>query len=214
MTSVTGSPYVATGRVSNGNSIVNKGFLLVLMQPPPAFEDEFNAWYDTEHIPERAALPGFESALRFVCIDGAPKYLAMYDLESAAVLDSPAYQAIAGDKSGPWTRRVTSRVRIYRSAGDQVYPGQAVTGRCARVKLLRFRGLAAAAQSAIVSGMRANFDKLAETIQVRVFAYDTKAGVDYLGMVEARAPVDARLDLGAFGGHADALDLINTYAPY
>jgi hypothetical protein len=194
--------------------MANKGFLLVLMQPPAAFEDEFTAWYDTEHIPERTAVPGFETGLRFVCIDGTPKYLAMYDLAQADVLDSPAYQAIAGDRSGPWTRRVTSRVRIYRSAGDQVYPGNLITGRCARVKLLRFRRVAANAQAAIVSGMRANFEELAETIQVRVFAYHTGAGVDFLGMVEARAPIDAKLDLPAFGGHADALDLINTYAPY
>ena len=30
---------------------MNKGFLLVLMQPPPTLEEEFNAWYDDEHIP-------------------------------------------------------------------------------------------------------------------------------------------------------------------
>ena len=56
---------------------MNKGFLLVLMQPPPTLEEEFNAWYDTEHIAERRAVPGFETALRYVCIDGAPRYLAM-----------------------------------------------------------------------------------------------------------------------------------------
>lgn len=194
--------------------MTNKGFLLVLMQPPPAFEDEFNAWYDTEHVPERVAVPGFETGLRFVCIDGAPKYLAMYDLANAAVLDTEAYLSVAGDRSSPWTKRVTSRVRIYRSVGDQVYPGNTITGRCARVRLLRFRGVAAGAQAAIVAGMRANFENLPETIQVRVFAYDTGKGVDFLGMVEARAPIDAKLDLSAFGGHADALDLINTYAPY
>jgi hypothetical protein len=82
------------------------------------------------------------------------------------------------------------------------------------VKLLRFRAIAAGAQAAIIAGMRANFEKLPETVQVRVFAYHTAKGVDFLGLVEARAPIDARLDLAAFGGHADALDLINTYAPY
>jgi hypothetical protein len=192
----------------------NKGFLLVLMQPPPAFEEEFNAWYDTEHIPERCALPGFETGLRFVCLDGAPKYLAIYDLARPEVLESPDYDRVAGDKSGPWTRRVTSRVRIYRSAGQQVYPGNAITGRCARVKLLRFRGVAASAQSAIIAGMRANFEELPETIQVRVFAYHAGKGVDFLGVVEARAPIEGKRDLAAFGGHADALDLVNTYAPY
>jgi len=192
----------------------NKGFLLVLMQPPPAFEDEFNAWYDTEHIPERCAVPGFETGLRFVCLDGAPKYLAMYDLARPEVLDSPEYGRVAGGNSSPWTKRVTSRVRIYRSVGAQVYPGDRITGRCARVSLLRFRTRPASAQAGIIAGMRANFEKLSETTQVRVFAYDTGKGIDFLGMAELRAPVAHRLDLAAFGAHADALDLVNTYAPY
>lgn len=192
----------------------NKGFLLVLMQPPPALEEEFNAWYDSEHIPERCAVPGFETGLRFVCLDGTPKYLALYDLVRPEVLDSPEYIRVAGANSSPWTRRVTSRVRIYRSLGAQVYPGEAITGRCARLSLLRFRALAAGAQPAIVAGMRANFERLPETTQVRVFAYDTGEGVDFLGMAELRAPVARPLDLAAFGGHADALDLVNTYAPY
>ena len=192
----------------------NKGFLLVLMQPPPAFEEEFNAWYDAEHVPDRCATPGFESGLRFVCLDGAPKYLAMYDLARPEVLQSPDYLRVAGENSSPWTKRVTSRVRVYRSVDAQVYPGDAVTGRCARITLLRFRGLGADAQAPVVAGMRANFEILLETKQVRVFAYDTGKGIDYLGMVEARAPIEARLDLAAFGAHADALDLVNTYAPY
>jgi len=192
----------------------NKGFLLVLMQPPPAFEDEFNAWYDSEHIPERCAVPGFETGLRFVCLDGTPKYLAMYDLARPEVLDSPEYTRVAGGNSSPWTKRVTGRVRIYRSVGTQVYPGDAITGHCARVRLLRFRARGAGAQAAIIDGMRANFEQRPETIQVRLFAYDTGKGVDFLGMAELRAPLDAQLDLAAFGGHADALDLVNTYAPY
>jgi hypothetical protein len=184
------------------------------MQPPPAFEDEFNAWYDAEHIPERCGTPGFETGLRFVCLDGAPKYLAMYDLARPEVLQSPEYLRTSGDNSSPWTKRVTGRVRIYRSVGAQVYPGDRITGRCARVKLLRFRGLAASAQPEVIDAMRANFEKLAETTQVRVFAYDTGKGVDFLGMAESRAPIDRKLDLAAFRGHADALDLVNTYAPY
>lgn len=192
----------------------NKGFLLVLMQPPPAFEEEFNAWYDAEHIPERCATPGFETGLRFVCPDGAPKYLALYDLARPEVLQSPEYLRVAGENSSPWTKRVTGRVRIYRSVGAQVYPGNAITGLCARVRLLRFRGLGADAQAQIIDGMRANYEGLPETKQIRVFAYDTGKGIDYLGMVEARTPFTALLDLAPFGVHADALDLFNTYAPY
>jgi hypothetical protein len=193
---------------------MNKGFLLVLMQPPPTLEEEFNAWYDTEHIAERLAVPGFETALRYVCIDGAPRYLAMYDLASPDVLNSPAYVKVGYDNASPWTKRVTSRVRIYRSFGVQVYPGTQLTGRAARVLLLRFRALPSAAQDTIIAGMRANFESRAQTLQVRVFAYNTGAGVDFLGLVEATAAVDGTLNFEAFGDCRNALDLVNTYTPY
>ena len=42
----------------------NRGLLLTITEPPPAMEEEFNAWYDTEHLAERRAIPGFRSALR------------------------------------------------------------------------------------------------------------------------------------------------------
>ena len=49
--------------------LANKGLLLVISDPPAAFEEEFNAWYDTDHIPERLAIPGFETGTRFVSTD-------------------------------------------------------------------------------------------------------------------------------------------------
>ena len=119
--------------------MADKGFLLVTMQPPPAFEEEFNAWYDTEHLPERLAVPGFETALRFVCLYGHPRYLAMYDLVRPEVLDSPEYLRVAFENSSPWTRRVLQRVRVYRASGRQIYPGSTVTGAASRVQLVRFR---------------------------------------------------------------------------
>jgi hypothetical protein len=194
--------------------MTNKGFLLVLMQPPPTLEEEFNAWYDTEHIAERLAVPGFDTALRYVCTDGAPRYLAMYDLASADVLNSPAYRKVGYDNASPWTKRVTGRVRIYRSFGEQVYPGTKLTGRAARILLLRFRALPAAAQDTIITGMRANFESRAQILQVRVFAYDTGTGVDFLGWVEARAAMGEALNFEAFGDCRNALDLVNTYTPY
>lgn len=193
---------------------MNKGFLLVLMQPPPTLEEEFNAWYDTEHIPERLAVPGFETALRYVCIDGAPRYLAMYDLAGPDVLSSPAYLKVGFGNASPWTKRVTSRVRIYRSFGQQIYPGTKTTTCAARVLLFRFRALPSTAGDAIIASMRSGFESHPETGQVRVFAYDTGTGVDYLGVVEARGALNGSLNLEAFGNCRDALDLVNTYAPY
>ena len=194
--------------------MVRKGFLLVLMDPPAAFDEEFNAWYDTENVPQRMAVPGFETGRRYVCIAGSPRYLAMYDMTTPQIVGTEPYLAVSLDRSSPWTKRVTSRVRVYRSTGAQVYPGDVLTVRCARVALLRFRAFDTRAQPQIVAGMRAAFEGRPETIQVRVFAHTTEAGVDFLGFVEARAPLAEPLDPRAFGKHADALDLINTYAAY
>ena len=144
------------------------------MQPPPSLEDEFNAWYDTEHLAERLAVPGFETALRFVCIDGHPRYLAMYDLTHFGVLETEAYKSVGYDRASPWTKRVTSRVRIYRSAGDQIYSsGGGVTKRASRIRLLRFRDLKTGDGDVIIAGMRKAYEGLPEVSQVRVLAYDT-----------------------------------------
>ena len=85
------------------------GLLLVMMEPAAANEEEFHDWYDTEHIPERIALPGFRSATRWVCLQGWPRYLALYDLVSASVMDSPEYTAVAGPNVSPWSHRVLPR---------------------------------------------------------------------------------------------------------
>jgi hypothetical protein len=191
-----------------------KGFLIVHAQPAPVFEEEFNAWYDTEHLPERLAVPGFETALRYVATAGSRGYLAVYDTADAGVFDTPEYLKVSFDNSSPWTKRVTGRARIYRSAGAQVYPGDALTAPSARLFLLRFRCLPADARDTIVAGMRTNFEQRPETLQVRVFAYQTDGGVDFLGMVEARGPLNESFDLKPFGRYADAIDMVNTYVPY
>jgi hypothetical protein len=61
----------------------------------PAYEQDFNRWYEEEHFPERVRCPGFLTGRRFVSVEGEPKYLALYDLEDPAVLDTEEYRAIA-----------------------------------------------------------------------------------------------------------------------
>lgn len=80
-----------------------------------------------EHVPERTAVSGFETATRFVCVDGGPRYLAFYDLrDDVSVINVPGYQAISGSNFSPWSKRILSPVRgLYLSYGEQVYPGRA-----------------------------------------------------------------------------------------
>jgi hypothetical protein len=81
------------------------GLLAVWMQIPPEAEADLNEWYTKEHLPERIAIPGFQSALRYVSLIGEPKYMALYDLETPNVLYSDAYKAMRAN-STDWTRRI------------------------------------------------------------------------------------------------------------
>src|SRR6185369_6977967 len=108
-------------RLRNRIMAAAKGFLLVTMEPPPTLEEEFNDWYDTEHVPGRLGIAGFETGLRFVCLSGWPKYLSFYDLTTIAVLESEAYKAAAWGGFSPWTKRMLAKVRgQYRASGDQI----------------------------------------------------------------------------------------------
>lgn len=193
-----------------------KGFLLVTMDPSPLLEDEFNDWYDMEHVPDRAGIAGFESALRFVCVSGWPKYLAFYDLAEAAVLESDAYKTVSWGGFSPWTKRIVPKVRgQYRGSGDQVYPGNALTGPMCRLMLIRFGNVPDAEAGAVVEGTLANFAARRETRQIRVMRSDYGGRIDYLAMIEARVPfADASIDPAPFGPAADRIDLVNEYVPY
>jgi hypothetical protein len=106
---------------------MNRGLLLTLTEPPAAMEEEFNAWYDGEHLAERLAIPGFRSAARWVADvpPGAGKYLATYELDSPAVLSSKPYLARFHNQT-PWSRRCLGKAVVFkRWACEQVAPGTA-----------------------------------------------------------------------------------------
>jgi hypothetical protein len=77
---------------------------MVWAEVPPAWEEEFNRWYNEEHVAERLAVPGFLAAARYEAVKGGPRHLACYELESVEVLDSPAYRRVQANPT-PWTRR-------------------------------------------------------------------------------------------------------------
>jgi hypothetical protein len=87
-------------------------------------KDEFNDWYDTEHIPDRQQVPGFLSFERWVGADDPNLVLASYDLQSVDVLQSPEYLRIGFHNPSPWTRRLMPKTkRVLRFVGEQVVPG-------------------------------------------------------------------------------------------
>lgn len=85
-----------------------KGLLFSQMQPPPGEEDDFNDWYETDHIPARMALPGFASAVRYRAVEGTPDYLACYHLDDLGAFDTPAYRQLKQQPSERTTRMLGS----------------------------------------------------------------------------------------------------------
>lgn len=69
------------------------GMLYVVSSPGPKVPlDEFNKWYDEDHIPLRRSVTGVLNAARYVAVDNKePEWIATYELEDVAVLESPAY---------------------------------------------------------------------------------------------------------------------------
>ncbi len=100
------------------------GLLVAGFNFAPVAEDEFNDWYDTEHIPERQRVKGFINCERWIGAEDPKISIATYDLESLAVLQTPAYRAIAGANLSPWSKRVTGKcLRVCRFEAEQSLPG-------------------------------------------------------------------------------------------
>ena len=88
------------------------GTLIPVVDFSAMAEDEFNDWYDFEHIPERLQVPGFLACERWIGADNQKISVATYELDNADVLKSQAYNAIGnhahgGDNLSVWSKRVT-----------------------------------------------------------------------------------------------------------
>ena len=68
------------------------GELFIWTDIDPAFEDDFNQWYDREHMQERAAIQGFQWARRYRSSSGGRRYLALYRTETVEVFTSAPYK--------------------------------------------------------------------------------------------------------------------------
>ena len=68
--------------------------MAVMMQVDPEHEEEFNRWYDEEHLLERMEIPGYISARRFKLEEGEGmlNFLCIWELEDASPLQSEEYQ--------------------------------------------------------------------------------------------------------------------------
>ncbi|KAI0785483.1 hypothetical protein BC629DRAFT_1517381 [Irpex lacteus] len=105
------------------------GYLFVFGEPGPGVtEEEFNDWYDNEHVPLRVAVPSFQSWQRWKAIDGQkPTYAASYDLTSYQATLQPPYTTLAETRSDREKRILTNLETLDRRTyeafeGNDKYP--------------------------------------------------------------------------------------------
>jgi hypothetical protein len=94
------------------------------MTPAAEAETAFNAWYDTEHVPALARVPGVLSARRIRAVNtSGPKYVALYHLASPEVVAGPDWKRAS--ESTPMPEHIRPQIgdrlrlvfRSYRRAG-------------------------------------------------------------------------------------------------
>ena len=88
---------------------------IVTVDVEKAGAEAFNRWYDEVHVPEILACPGWIANARYECVDGEPRYLAVYDLEDAVrPFSSPEWGAAVGWDEHVGQLRGFHGFRVYR----------------------------------------------------------------------------------------------------
>ena len=81
------------------------GILAIFNNVAPGRDAEFDHWFQSEHLAERIAVPGFLLGRRYEILSGQPRFFNFYLTQSAAVLKSTAYLSRL-DNPTPMTRMV------------------------------------------------------------------------------------------------------------
>ena len=76
------------------------GILAVWSDVDAAGEDDYNAWYDREHLFERLEVPGFHRGRHYLTVSGAPRYFFTYFVTDNAAVGKPGLSG-AGQPARP-----------------------------------------------------------------------------------------------------------------
>ena len=196
-----------------------KGLLLVTMEPPAGLEEEFNDWYDHEHLPQRMRMPGFETGARFVCLEGWPRWLALYDLTSLAALSTPEYLAVSRANATPWSKRIAARtIGRSRVEAEQIAPGGAILSPLDRLSQVVVAHYPCGLDDELATNavdVESGAAHLPGLLQVRQFHSVTSTGRDLYLVAEFAQPVRSETVLDAFSAHRQLrARSLNIYAPY
>jgi hypothetical protein len=81
------------------------GLIAVWLDVAADREEEFNDWYNLEHLAQVVALRGFVNGRRYRCNEAPLRYLAWYDTVDETVEPGPEFQRLVAEPT-PWSRRM------------------------------------------------------------------------------------------------------------
>ena len=94
-------------------ALLGTAFLALFNDFEPARDGEYNEWHSREHVPERLSVPGILRARRYVDRgDARFPYFTLYEMESAAVMQSQPYLHLL-DHPTPWSARMRPGFRQF-----------------------------------------------------------------------------------------------------
>ena len=98
------------------------GLFMVWADIPEDKEEDFNRWYNEEHLAELVSVPGILNAARYEAVMSGPKHLACYELESPAVVETAAFTSRPRTE---WGQRVSPSIigtNIISNVYEMIYP--------------------------------------------------------------------------------------------
>ncbi|WEL68156.1 hypothetical protein P0D94_18215 [Pseudomonas sp. CBSPCGW29] len=97
-------------------SFAGTGVVAIWHDLLPEARDEFYEWHNREHMPERAAIPGFLRGRRYIALDAGPTYFNLYEADTVQVLGGEDYLSRLNTPT-PWTQQ---SVKSYRNVARSI----------------------------------------------------------------------------------------------
>ncbi len=102
-----------------GNNIV-----IIYADCTPEADAEYNRWYDTRHMPQRLTVPGYLATVRYQNTGKGAKYVMLYELSGADVLDSAPVKQISATYDD-WDRKMMAAATVEaRGVYQRVFTGK------------------------------------------------------------------------------------------
>jgi hypothetical protein len=104
--------------------VLGRAAVAMWWEVPPEVRTEWEDWHTREHMPERAAIPGFLRGTRWAADSGEASYFVCYEAEDLKTLTTGAYVERLNHPT-PWSQKmmpyhrnmVRSLCRVHASSG-------------------------------------------------------------------------------------------------